>query len=119
MPLAVTAKPLDLARPAGVSDILVARSDVLVIQASLFVAQAAAGLTSIAIRVNTATPFELLSAAGGSIALLTAEKNLLTTWPQAQPFLVPAGRRVQLTITGNGTSGLLWLRLRYALGDFY
>lgn len=114
----VTSKTFALAVPPGTYDLFTALTDLCVTRMGLYVSSAALGLSSVAIQTNTPTPHVILNAGEGKLSNLTAGKNVPTTWTQAQPFCIPAGYKMQATIVGTGTGGVLKVRVFYALGAF-
>lgn len=90
---------ISLAQNAGTYDICTASGgDVFINDVVIKTTTAATGLTSITVQTNNTTPVSLLGST--VLANLTADRQeaALNT-----PLLLESGKKIQLTIVGNGT----------------
>ena len=100
--------PISLARSAGTYDVLVANEDMLIKRDNTYVSQGASGVTSVSIQSNCAVPDVVL----GSTLLvnLILGKNLAAL---GSSFILPAGKKIQVSIVGIGSAGELMLFIEY------
>lgn len=113
-PLLVKQFTLDLSQVAGTYDIFTAFvSDVIIEHIVLYIATAGAVLSSVAIKTNQTTAFDVLTAVDGAVANLTSQKNLITTWTQQIPIILASGQKMQYFLVGVTGSGSIRMTVMY------
>lgn len=113
-PLVVKQFTLDLSQVAGTYDIFTAFvSDVIIEHIILYIATAGAVLSSVAIKTNQTTAFDILTAVDGAVANLTSQKNLITTWTQQIPIILASGQKMQYFLVGVTGSGSIRMSVMY------
>jgi hypothetical protein len=95
---------IDLYQAAAAYDLFAAvRQDIYILAWSLRLPDVDVSddgtITSIAVATDDSTPVELLSAVAGAVANLTAEAQ----FTYATPFILKAGKKVQLIIAGGAS----------------
>lgn len=98
----------NLAQVAAVYPLLTATGDVLVEVISAYVYTAATGLTSVTLTTSHTTPKSVV--ASTNLASLTLDAILSIVTPT---FVLPNGKKLQGTIVGTGTAGLIYLSVRW------
>lgn len=107
--LKVTHTNFNLNQAAATYDLLTATNgDVWVEIEQAFVKTAAAGLTSLSIATNHATPKSIV----GSIARASVTTDLIMTLVVPK-FVLPSGKKIQGTIVGAGSGGEIILVVKY------
>lgn len=102
---------LNLAQAAGTYDAgTVSGGAIMIMDAVAYVTVVGATFTSVSIQTNTSTPVELMSAAEGGVANVTANKNLKVFTTRT---IIPSGSKIQYTIAGATGTGTIQLHLRY------
>lgn len=101
----------NLAQVAGTYDILTASGgDVFVEVKEVYVKTAATGLTSVHLDTNHTTPKSIV--ASTALAALTLDA-ILTLVAAGTNFVLPSGKKIQGTIVGTGTAGLILFVCNY------
>lgn len=108
--LQVKASPINFNQSAGTYDMFTASGDVWVEIEQPFVAVAAGGLTSASIQTNHASGAKTIVASTAR-ASLTADTILSVT---TNKFILPSGKKIQLTIVGTGNAGNGYLVVKWA-----
>lgn len=113
-PLVIKQFTLDLSQAAGTYDIFSAFvSDVIIEHIVLYIVTAGAVLSSVAIKTNQTTAFDVLTATDGAVANLTSQKNLITTWTQQIPIILASGQKIQYLLVGLTGSGSIRMTVMY------
>lgn len=107
--LRTKAGTLNTNQNAGTYDILTATGDVWVEVVSAYVYTAGTGFTSVAIATNHTTPKSIVAALLVASATLDLAMTLVTTG-----FVLPSGKKIQGTLVGNGTGGLIYVTVKWA-----
>lgn len=99
----------NLSQVAGTYDLLTAAGgDVLCEVQQVYVKTAATGLTSALVATNHPTPKSVV--ASTLLAALVADAILTVA---TTPFVLPSGKKIQGTIVGTGTAGLVLVIVKY------
>ena len=76
----------------------------------VYVAAVGATFTSVSVQTNNTTAVEILSAAEGAVANVTADKNLKVFTTRT---VIPSGKKIQFTLVGSTGTGTLTLYVVY------
>jgi hypothetical protein len=98
----------NLARVAATYDIATASGRILILEVVPYNDVAAAGLTSVTIQTNDATPATLLGST--LLAALSGGKSLT---PFLTRIVLGSGKKIQGTIVGTGAAGSIKVAVRY------
>ena len=102
---------LNLAQAAATYDAgTVSGGAIMLLDAVAYVSVVGATFTSVSIQTNTTTAVELMSAAEGAVANVTASKNLKVFTTRT---MIPSGGKIQYTISGATGTGTILLQIRY------
>lgn len=102
---------INLAQAAATYDAgTVAGGAIMLLNAIAYVSVVGATFTSVSIQTNTTTAVEILSAAEGAVANVTANKNLKVF---STATMIPSGSKIQYTIVGSTGTGTILLQIRY------
>src|SRR5574343_163212 len=94
---------LYLAQAAATYDAgTVAGGAIMLLDTVAYVTVVGATFTSVCIQINTTTAVEIMSAAEGAVANVTAGKNLKVFTTR---IIIPSGNKIQYTIIGSTGSG--------------
>ena len=104
---------VNMAQAAGTYTLVTATNgDVMIEVNRVYQITAGATFTSARISTNDTTPFDIMTAAEGAVASLTAGKNIATANTIA-PFVLKSGKVIQLTMLGTTGTGTATLALEY------
>lgn len=110
----VTLLIADLIKTAATYDLAVADGDVLIESIAIYSKEAAAELSYVAIHTDNAVPFEVMTAAEGTVDSLTDDTNIITANNNV-PFLLTNGKKLQYTIDSAGGAGKLHLAIKWRM----
>lgn len=102
---------LNLAQAAATYDAgTVSGGSIMLLEAVAYVSVVGATFDSVSIQTNNTTAVEILSAAEGAVANITADKNLKVFTTKT---VIPSGKKIQFTIVGSTGTGTIILYVRY------